>query len=225
MGYKLNGVNTGGIPIDLMRRYRMAGDIRVFIETGTAGGESVQAASELFEICHTIEVVPGRPFMQFAENVTLHEGDSAALIESIANKYKDEPILFWLDAHWSEPHESSDGVNECPVIDEIKAIRKCQKSVIMIDDARLFFGPPPWPCDPNKWPRFMHVFDALRAHFPDHIVTVIDDYIIAFPNEYRDVHYSEWRERYNLRYPGPEAILKKSVSMTWDFIMNYINKQ
>ena len=222
MGYKHHGVKSGGIPVEYIERFVSAYGIKYFIETGTAGGESVCAVATMFEKCHTIEVVSGRPSMTFPDNVSVHEGDSAKLIGEIANQYK-EPIFFWLDAHWSEPHGSPDKTNECPLLQEIEAIKKHQGSVILIDDARLFYGRPPWPCDPSKgWPRFMHVFDKLRQCFPDHIVTIVDDYILCCPLEMRDVHNVEWYERYNERFPSDDDKLKQSVKETYKAFRKYI---
>jgi hypothetical protein len=92
----------------------------------------------------------------------------------------------------------------------------------MIDDARLFYGAPPWPCNPVSWPRFMHVFDKLRQCFPSHIVTVVDDYIIAFPDSMRYEHFGEWRERFNLRFPTDEIRLKESVKDAYNSLLKYM---
>ncbi len=223
MGYKHFGVNTGGLPINYIKNFKSVHNIPVFIETGTAGGDSVKQASEIFNVCHTIEIVSERPQGEFPSNVKLHEGDSAALLKSIVSQYKSENIFFWLDAHWSEPHEAPEGTNECPVLQEIEAISEVGKrALIMIDDARLFFGGPPWPCNPVSWPRFMHVFDKLRQCFPSHIVSIVDDYIIAFPESMKNEHFYEWRGRFNERYPTEETRLKKSMKDCWNALQKYM---
>lgn len=222
MGYKHFGVNTGGIPVDYIKRFVDYYDIKIFIETGTAGGESVRAVAPLFKECHTIEIVEKRAdTLVYPDNVALHTGDSARLLKDIADQYKGEKIFFWLDAHWSEPGESQEWVNECPVLDEIQAIAG-HNALIMIDDARLFYGAPPWPCNPEKWPRFMQVYDKLRACFPDHIITVVDDYIICFPSSMRDVHRDEWRQRYLERYPSDDTRLKDGVRNAYYALKHYI---
>ena len=219
MGYKHHSVKTGGIPVDYIAKF--AHKIPVFIETGTAGGESVRAVSHLFTHCHSIEIVNGRPSGDFPKNVTLHEGDSAKLLKEIADPYKKEYILFWLDAHWSEPHESKEGEEECPLLDEIKALQGF-KAVIMIDDARLFLGPPPWPNDPQKWPKFKDVIYWLITLFPDHITTVVDDYIVCIPDEMKDIFINEWRGRFLERYPTDEMKLKQSVRDSFNALTKYI---
>jgi len=225
MGYKHHGVNTGGIPVDYIKKYVDEWDIKVFIETGTAGGESVRAVAPLFRECHTIEVVGDRAEKDgatYPENVKLHVGDSAKNLHRIAEPYRGEKIFFWLDAHWSEPYESVGDISECPVLDEIQAISG-HNCIIMIDDARLFYGAPSWPCNPTKgWPRFQDVFLKLKGCFPDYIVTVVDDYIIAFPDAVRDVHFMEWRGRFKERYPSEEERLKQSVKDTYNAFKKYI---
>lgn len=221
MGYLHNGVKTGGLPIDYIRRFVDQYDIKIFIETGTAGGQSVREASEFFNVCHTIEIVGGRPNGYFPENITLHNGDSAQFLKEVSKPYKGEKILFWLDAHWSEPYESPEGVSECPVLDEIVAI-KGHDALILIDDARLFMGAHPHPGDPRKWPRFDQVFAYLRECFPKHMISVVDDYIIAVPDYMTDTFHNEWRDRFKERYP--EAIdrvkmeMKNSIEYLKDFV-------
>jgi hypothetical protein len=223
MGYKHFGVNTGGLPIEYIKNFKKEHEIPVFIETGTAGGDSVRQASEIFDICHTIEIVYGRPQGEFPSNVRLHEGDSAKLLNHIASQYPSRNIFFWLDAHWSEPHEAPEGTDECPILKEIESIRDVgERALIMIDDARLFFGGPPWPCNPVSWPRFMHVFDKLRQSFPKHIVSIVDDYIIAFPEKMKNEHFYEWRGRFTERYPTDEQRLKESVKSTYEAFLNFV---
>lgn len=219
MGYKLNGVKTGGIPVEYIQRFKNEFDIPVFIETGTAGGESVRAVASMFDECHTIEIVEGRP-LDLPENVQLHVGNSAQLLGEISRQYNGY-VLYWLDAHWSEPEPAPEGTNECPVLEEIQAIKN-QKALILIDDARLFYGRPPWPCNPDSWPRFMHVFDKLRSCFPAHIVTIVDDYILCMPEEMRSVHYWDWYESYNERYPTDDQVLKNAAKLVWKKTMDYL---
>ena len=223
MGFKHFGVNTGGLPIEYIKRFTEKYSIPIFIETGTAGGDSVRAAALLFKKCHTIEIVDGRPAGEFPENVQLHTGNSATQIQEITKWYPHENIFFWLDAHWSEPHEAPAGTEECPILREIEAIAHVkQRALIMIDDARLFYGRPPWPCNPSSWPRFMHVFDKLRQCFPDHVVSIVDDYIICFPLSMNDAHVWEWYDNYTKRFPTDADRLKQSVKDSYQALLKYM---
>lgn len=223
MGFKHFGVNTGGLPIEYIKRFTEKYSIPIFIETGTAGGDSVRAAAHLFKKCHTIEIVDGRPDGEFPSNVQLHTGNSATQIQEITKWYPHENIFFWLDAHWSEPHEAPAGTEECPILREIEAIAHVkQRALIMIDDARLFYGRPPWPCNPSRWPRFMHVFEKLRQCFPDHVVSVVDDYIICFPLSMNDAHVEEWYDNFTKRYPTDADKLKQSVKDSYQALLKYM---
>ncbi len=221
MGYRHHGVNTGGLPTDYIRRFTNALPIAAFIETGTAGGESVTEAATFFPICHTIEIVPGRADRNYPENVRTYTGNSPDFIPEIVSWYKNEWIFFWLDAHWSEPVESKENEKECPLIDEIKSINHA-KSIIMIDDARLFLGPVVWPCDPNKWPNFKDVFLNLQYKWPDHIISVVDDYIICLPQELRDTFYDEWRGRFQERYPSEEKKVQLATKVVYENLLKYM---
>lgn len=221
MGYLHNGVKTGGVPIDFVKRFVDAYDIQIFIETGTAGGQSAQDAAQIFSLVHTIEIVDGRTNVWCPDNVTFHIGDSAKLLKSVAAPFKGQRIVFWLDAHWSEPYEAPKEVEECPLINEIAAI-KGHDALILIDDARLFFGAHPHPGDPRKWPRFDQVFAYLREFFPKHMITIVDDYIIAVPDYMMDTFHVEWRERFKERYPEEIDRVKMEMRNTFDYLKRFI---
>lgn len=221
MGYKHSGVSTGGLPIDYVRRFVDYYGIKVFIETGTAGGDSVRAASEIFEECHSIEIVENRATGEFPENVTLHTGDSAKLLKEVSEPYKGQSIVFWLDAHWSEPEPAPAHVNECPILYEIQAI-KGHEALILIDDARLFLGPHPWPCDYRKWPSFQDVFIKLHDCFPKHTITIVDDYIIAVPDFMHDIFRIEWWDRYKVRYPEEMDLIRAQARNLFDYFKDFI---
>lgn len=217
MGYRSNGIKTSGLPIDYVKRFVDEYGIKVFIETGTAGGDSVRKAAEIFEVCHSIEIMDIAPpdgSHYMPENVTLHIGNSATYLKEVADQFKGQRICFWLDAHWSENYESTDKENECPLLAEIQAI-KGHDALILIDDARLFLGPHPWPCDYRYWPSFQDVFIRLHDCFPSHKITVIDDYIIAVPDYMDDVFRVEWWERFNVRYPDKQK-LRESANLILD---------
>lgn len=225
MGYKHHGVDTGGLPVTYIKRFLDKFDIPVFIETGTAGGASVRAASEIFQRCHTIEIVEGRAGEGYPENVQLYYGNSSSLLPEILATHcsRSEYIFFWLDAHYSEPHESAPDVVECPLLEEIKAIKHHKKAVIMIDDARLFLAPPKWPCDYTRWPGFTAVLNTLMGCFPYHYTTVIDDYIICIPDEMKDIVRSEWWENLDKRFPSEEKKKMDAIKTAWHEVQNFLS--
>lgn len=224
MGYKGYGVNTGGIPINYIRLFSSEFNIPVFIETGTAGGDSIRQAALIFPICHTIEIMPGRADGDYPNNVTLHTGNSAEIIGSLTSNYKEYDIFFWLDAHWSEPYQSEKNESECPLLQELDSIYHsgCKFPFIMIDDARLFLGPPPWPCDPRKWPTIKGVFERLTNCWPNHVISIIDDYIVCLPEKAIHIFRDEWRGRFLERYPTEEDKIKMATKKAYDHLMKYI---
>lgn len=225
MGYKLNQVvDTEGLPVKYIQNLLNNFSIPTFIETGTAGGASVRAASTLFTKCHTIEIVPDRAAGSYPENVLLYTGSSPAILPSIIGLYSPKQyIFFWLDAHYSEPTESAPEVVECPLIEEIQAIKSHEKAVIMIDDARLFLAPPKWPCDYTRWPAFSAVFNTLLGCFPNHFVTVIDDYIVCVPGEMKEMIRIEWWNNMEKRFPSESDKVKSASKLAYENLMKYLS--
>lgn len=221
MGYKSNGIKSGGIPVDYVKRFVDEYGIKVFIETGTAGGDSVRAASEIFETCITIEINPDATPGEFPENVILLTGNSGAELKAISKKFLGQRVCFWLDAHWSENYEAPEGKKECPLLDEITAI-KGHDCLILIDDARLFLGPHPWPCDYREWPSFQDVFIRLHDCFPRHTITIVDDYIIAVPDYMHDVFRVEWWDRFKVRYPEEIDLVRANLRSTVEYFKKFI---
>lgn len=91
------------------------------------------------------------------------------------------PTLYFLDGHWSGG--STEGVEEeCPVLRELEAIAAGHRDdCIIVDDARLFCSAPPPPHRPEQWPTLLELFDALRVTRPGHLITVLDDQVVAVP--------------------------------------------
>jgi hypothetical protein len=184
------GSQRHGVPLELAVRLRNALKLNAAVETGTYRGDSARALAGVFEHVHTIELSPElheQARQAAPPNITFHLGDSATVLGEVLAS-ADEPLLFWLDGHWSGgPTAGAD--NECPVMAEIAAIdgyALAAGSVILIDDARLFLSPPPPPHRREQWPGFLEVVDLLRqAH--ERYVTMLEDVIIAVPASARRV--------------------------------------
>ena len=76
-------------------------------------------------------------------------------------------------------------------ITAIDAFPWSERSCILIDDARLFLGPPGEPYRREDWPSFIEVLDLLRARFP-RFVTVLNDVIIAGPPQMQPIVDGYW---------------------------------
>jgi len=229
MGFTLNNIYTGmSIPRELVLRIQDVAHIPYFIETGTAGGESVAWASQHFQKCWTIELLENREITK-VEGVEYIQGNTVDHLPDILAKdeFKDieTPIFFWLDAHYCEPEPNTSGNKECYLIEEIEAIRDRNNSVVMIDDARLFAGPPPYPNDPRDWPRLDTIFQKLHECFNSHMITIVDDYIICVPQSLIPVIDEEWTQNYKRRYRSADQLLWESVNITHNAFLKYVESK
>lgn len=124
----------------------------MFVETGTADGETPAFLSPHFDELYTIEV--GRE--QYAAalhrfrgtNVTCLHGDSGTRLPEVIFQIGGTPALFWLDGHYCGGDRAD---KDTPILEELAAIFAAPvKHVVLIDDARLFegmshFGEHDWP--------------------------------------------------------------------------------
>jgi hypothetical protein len=107
---------------------------RVFIETGSMGGDGIQQAlDEGFELAYSIELDPH--WFNHCKNrfkdkpVHMILGDSGKLLSSLLSII-DEPVTFWLDAH--------NGSLDSRLREELTDIKnhKVKTHTILIDDLR-----------------------------------------------------------------------------------------
>lgn len=182
------GQVTFGIPRDLVRFLLHAGAAPVLVETGTNQGKTSRWAAAHFEQVITIEGYrplydkvsndPTRP-----PNVKYLFGDSRALLCTLIAGLN-QPAIFWLDAHWCG-EETFGAEAECPVLEEIAAVNaqhfQQPGHIVLVDDARLFFEPPPAPHRAQDWPDISAVCAALTAVPGGRYVFVHRDVIVAVP--------------------------------------------
>lgn len=157
----------------------------VFVETGTGKGDTVAAVRPLFSEIHTIErdeslhAAATRRFLGDAA-VHVHLGDSGLVLPGIVPFLQSRAVLYWLDAH-ATGEAPVDGP-ECPLVEELTAISTLgERSVIVIDDARLFLAPPPPPRRPDAWPSLATVLACLGRLSSAHETIVIDDVFVLLP--------------------------------------------
>lgn len=127
---------------DVIREQRE--EKRIFVETGTAGGEGVYMALNAdFEEIYSIEFSQelyslAQRRLQHKPNVHLYLGDSGDTLQMLLPIIQ-EPALFWLDAHYN-----GSGLGrieeKCPLIRELNAIgaHPIKTHTIVIDDVRCF---------------------------------------------------------------------------------------
>lgn len=110
---------------------------KVFVETGTAGGGGANWLASKVGRGYTIDV-----YDQYKErhpNVVFLLGESTEHLEFLC-KTIEEPIVFWLDAHY--PFDYGNGEHEVlPLVKELDLIafyRQDYDDVILIDDLRIY---------------------------------------------------------------------------------------
>lgn len=234
MGQRLNGVNTGGIPMYLINEFLKETDIPLFVELGTASGGSIKEAAPYFKECVTIEINEDRPLYDSTlRNVKWLIGNTIdilpGLIEEFINYKSDNKIedhrycLFWVDSHFDGDKPKNSKYKDCYLLEELDIISLySQDSIIIIDDARLFMGNPPQPNNALEWPNLQQIFEKFRQKFPYFFVTIVDDYILAFPDRLKWVFDREWMGRYSVRYPSDADKLKSQVKDVYDALINYM---
>jgi hypothetical protein len=236
MGYLTNGVTTGGVPMELIKTITNGFHVPFFVETGTAGGASIREASIKFEFCYTIELMENvtPPKDTFPENIMFFNGTSSEKIHEVVSILKTKIskhnyALFWLDAHYSAPSDDTpstpDNFVECPLLKEIDAIGEIENSIIIIDDARLFLGAPPYPLDPRKWPSLTEIFKRFMQYYPEHHFSVVDDYIICVPKEMKDNLNQDWRLNFRKRYPLESDKAKFYVKEAYKTFLKFIDHE
>lgn len=114
---------------------------RVFVETGTFGGNAIQKALDAgFEEVYSIDIDPicikdARNRFKRNPNVHLFHKDSSYQLWDIIQGIH-EPVVFWLDAHNGFPDPNLIGVKNTPLLEELEQIKRhpIKNHTILIDD-------------------------------------------------------------------------------------------
>ena len=85
-------------------------------------------------------------------------------------------------------------------MDEIRIASACKNAVVLIDDARCFYGPPPLPHKADQWPLIVEIFSQLNKYFPNHYVTIVDDVIFCVPVKFKKVLDADWLKHFTERF-------------------------
>lgn len=153
----------------------------VFVEGGTYKGGTAKKMSDKFRKVYTIE----KSDVMFKEaeqnlkdipNVTMLKGDTREHLKNVLDN--NDNILFWLDAHWSGG-DTYGQEDECPLIEELEIIFDYPKNyVILIDDARLFLAPPPYPHNFRNWKSMKDIFNSIPQNWS---LIEYEDVIYLYP--------------------------------------------
>lgn len=181
------GAVSFSIDIELVRLLKRELSLEVFVETGTFEGEAVARVLPFFAEIHTIELSEkyhAQAEVRFRKEPAVHvyHGDSTRELGSLRPALDHRAVLYWLDAHWCVADDSAGEAAQCPLLGELPAIGTLnERSVVLIDDARLFLSPPPDPHEAPDWPRLQQVVEGLQRLSSRHELMVFNDVILYFP--------------------------------------------
>lgn len=179
--------------------------LSILVETGTFKGDTVADGLQYFDRLITIEFSEKlwrEAVTRFARTrkIEAHLGDSPKVLAKIRPTLGDAATMYWLDAHWCISENTVGDRSQCPLLSEIRAISQLSElSIVLIDDARLFLAPPPFPHEVAHWPSFQDVLVSLRCLSDKHEVMVVNDVIAFYPRNikqamvtYARMHGVDW---------------------------------
>ncbi len=154
----------------IVKEYAKIFSIDVLIETGTFGGNMVNATKRVFNRIYSIELdktLYQKAKMRFSRynHITLFQGDSSKILPKILPDII-SPCVFWLDAHFSGGITAK-GELETPIKKELEHILNISNlnHVILIDDANLFIGK-------NDYPTINELKTMVFSKRPDFTIIV-----------------------------------------------------
>ena len=156
--------------LDYAQRYKL----QVLVETGTYAGDMVRKCGSYFREIYTIEldsILAHEAENKFRKKKHIHVvlGDSGDKLPDLLKKI-DEPVLFWLDGHFSGG-VTAKGSTITPLAQELEAIssHRIKEHVILIDDARLL--------GKDDYPTENELTSMLYAINPNYTVNIKDDIV------------------------------------------------
>lgn len=136
----------------------------VVVETGTYRGDNIPSKIGVFREVHSIELDPAYARAARAlythPSVTVHQGDSGDVLDTLVDTWH-EPVMFFLNAHWSGGDTARAPDSQTPLLKEMRALsrRTEHRDIIFVDDTRslgrkCFSGTPgckDWPYTKFDW--------------------------------------------------------------------------
>ena len=181
------GIQSFGFPSRTVEWLQRNMKIDTFIEAGTFMGGSAKEAANLFDKVITIEKSQGlyleaQKNLAIISNIKCYYGCTRDHVVSHLLP-KDRP-LFWLDAHWSGGKTAGED-DECPILDELALIfdKELDDYAVLIDDARLFVCPPPYPHNRKCWPNLARIAKLIPDSYSMYIY---DDVVYILPPSISD---------------------------------------
>jgi hypothetical protein len=212
----------GSVDLQLARELRDRLGLTRAVETGTFRGRTALALAKVFPSVVTIEIsaeLASAATVNLADvsAITVLQGHSVSCLA--AQRRSSEPSLYYLDGHFSGGNTGG-AEDECPVLKELETIGDGHPhDCFVIDDARLFASSPAPPHDPDKWPELIEIFDLLRSLHSEHIVTVLNDQVVAVPRPARPV-----LNAYGLRVQPPAFTVRDQLQSVRELIQKRLKR-
>ena len=179
---KQRAANPNSVPVphsakqEVIRHFASKYNIQVFVESGTFLGIMINSMKGQFKKLYSIElseILYKNAIKKFEndKNVNIVFGDSGSMLPQVI-KDINEPILFWLDGHYSGDITAK-GILETPIIKELKTVLEhpVKNHVIVVDDARLFNGT-------RDYPTIKEVQDFLAGYSKDYKFEIKEDILV-----------------------------------------------
>jgi len=161
----------------VIREYQKESNCNILVETGTYYGDMIYAQMNYFKSIYSIELSPyfyNRAVKRFKKykNIHLIQGDSATKLSSVLQTIS-EPVIFWLDGHYSGGKTAKGNV-ECPIWAELNQIVfQGFTHIILIDDARCFTGEQDYPTIEELRSYFTTINISYSFEVKDDIIRIV----------------------------------------------------
>lgn len=129
---------SGVWKFELLKWLGQTFNIKTLIESGTCEASTPLALERFFDNIYTVELHPAMYQLSVERtakfpHIHCYFGDSRQLLPVLVGRAATSPILFWLDAHPSDPEKSANAGNPLP--EEIGHIlRLCPDALVVVDD-------------------------------------------------------------------------------------------
>lgn len=197
------GAVNFSLDIELVKMLKKHLPLNIFVETGTFKGDTLDKVKNIFKEIYSVELSKEyyeESLSRFDKNKNIHLylNSSEKFLKELRPNLKNQSVLYWLDAHWCVADKTAGEKSQCPLLEELKSIHTLnQKSVIIIDDARLFISTPPKPHEISQWPDFDSVLNSLKKCSSLHQILILSDTILFYPPQIKKLVY-EYAHSYSL---------------------------
>ena len=185
---RAENIPTYEVKRSTLNKFREEFNLKILIETGTFMGETVEYFKNDFSHIYSIELsidLANQAKEKFLndDHISIIQGDSGEILKGLLAKI-DQPVLFWLDGHYSSEFWVGDvfiktaRTNvDTPIVEELKTILEHPfDHVILIDDARMFTGN-------TDYPSIFQIERMVRNSNRKYSVKVENDIIRIIPNK------------------------------------------